>query len=240
MGGALVGGGNAILLLLTGLAVAGALGVAFIASRRRKARTAKSFATGAAIIAALYAGGVIAASGASKEETLAPGDTKWFCGFYLDCHLGLSIARTEVLNEIASPQGAVKPSGKFHVLTLRLHNSAKNPSLDMLLYKPDARIVDAGGMRYVRNATAEAAISGGTRPAAFGEETRVSHEPVHATIVFDLPLNVQQPRLLVSEGWIVGKLIELGLINDENSIFHKRIYLALDGTSGTTASLTAE
>lgn len=240
MGETLVGGGNAILLLLTGLAVAGALILAFVASRRQRTRSARTFVTGAAILALLYSGGLITASAASREETLAAGDTKWFCGFYLDCHLGLSIARTEVLDGIAGPQGAVRPSGKFHVVTLRLHNSAKNPSLDMLLYKPDARIVDERGERYGRNAAAEAAIGGGTRPAALGEETRVSHEPVHATIVFDLPLNVQQPRLLVSEGWIVGKLIELGLINDENSILHKRVYLALDGTSGTTASLTAE
>ena len=64
----------------------------------------------------------------------------------------------------------------------------------------------------------------------------MTHTPIDATIVFDLPANIQQPRLQISEGWIVDRILELGLINDENSIFHKRSFFALDGTLGRTAS----
>jgi len=233
--GSLVGGGNAILLLLTGMAVSGALIIAFIAYRRRNTHVASTFAGGAALLALIYAGGVITASAASAEQTIAAGDTKWFCGFYLDCHLGLSVERTETTTSLAGPRGPVPAKGAFRVITLRLHNSAKNPNLDMLFYRPNARIVDASGRTYARSPEAEAALPG-DRPPALAAETSVGHEPVEATIAFDLPANVQQPRLMVSEGWFAARVIELGLINDENSIFHKRTFMALDGSTERRAS----
>jgi hypothetical protein len=236
--GTLVGGGNAILLLLTGMAIASALVIAFLASRRHKRAVARSFLGGAAILAVAYASGVIAASAVSTEKTLAPGETKWFCGFYIDCHLGLSVDRSEVLNELAGPNGPVRAEGRFHVLTLGLHNSAVNPGLDMLLYRPNARIVDALGRTYSRSAEREAAIASSGRPGVLGEETKVPHEPLKATIVFDLPANVQAPRLIVTEGWIVNRAIELGLINDENSIFHQRTYQALSPADDASVAST--
>ena len=233
--GGLVGGGNAILLLLTAMALTSAVVIAFFASRRKKAAVTRTFLGGAAILALAYGGGVLAASAGSNEVTLAPGDTKWFCGFYLDCHLGLSVDRHESLPELAGSGAPVKAAGTFHVLTLSLRNSAKNENVDMLLYHPDAEVIDAAGNRYRRSATAEAALPA-TRPPALGAETKVDHNPLQATIVFDLPANVQEPRLIVTEGWIVDRVIELGLINDENSIFHKRTYLALDASDSRTAS----
>ena len=234
--GRLVGGGNAILLLLTMMAIGGAAIIAFLAYRRNNLGVMRTFAGGAAIIALAYFGGVMAASAASNEQILEPGDIEWFCGFYLDCHLGISVERTEKLTALPAASGVVKPAGSFHVLTLRLHNNAKNPNIDMLLYRPDARIIDALGNEYRRSAAGEAALVGSRRPAALGAETKVTHTPIDATIVFDLPANIQQPRLQISEGWIVDRILELGLINDENSIFHKRSFFALDGTLGRTAS----
>ena len=231
----MVGGGNAILLLLTAMAVVGALGVSFIASRKKHPAIARTFLGGAGILALLYGGGVLAASASSTEVTLAPGDTKWFCGFYLDCHLGLSIDRHETLAELPGSGGPLRAKGRFHVLTLGLHNSAKNPNVDMLLYRPDAQIVDASGQRYERSSAAEAALPS-SMPASLGAETKVTHEPLQATVVFDLPSNAKEPRLIVTEGWIIDRAIELGLIDDENSILHRRTYMALDGTNSRIAA----
>ena len=234
--GKLVGGGNAILLLLTIMAIGGAAIIAFIAYRRNNPGVTRTFLGGAAILALAYAGGVIAASAASTEQTIETGDIKWFCGFYLDCHLGMSVERTEKLAELPTANGVVKPAGAFHVLTLRLHNSAKNPNIDMLLYRPDAKVIDALGNEYRRSAAGEAVVADGVRPGALGVETKVTHTPVNATIVFDLPANIQQPRLQVSEGWVVDRILELGLIDDENSIFHRRSYFSIDKSLDRTAS----
>ena len=234
--GKLVGGGNAILLLLTMMAIGGAAIIAFVAYRRHNPAVMRTFAGGAAILALAYGGGLIAASAASTEQMIEPGDTKWFCGFYLDCHLGMSVERTEKVAALPTANGVVKPAGAFHVLTIRLHNSAKNPNIDMLLYRPNAKIVDALGNEYSRSAAGEAALADSIRPAALGAETKVTHTPVDATMVFDLPANIQQPRLQVSEGWLVDRIIELGLIDDENSILHRRSFFSIDKSPGLTAS----
>jgi len=236
----LVGGGNAILLLVTMMAIGGATIVAFLAYRRNNPPVMRTFAGGAVILALLYGGGVIAASAASSEQVIEQGQTKWFCGFYLDCHLGMSVEGSENVAALPTADGPVKPVGSFHVLTLRLHNNAKNPNIDMMLYRPDAKIIDALGNEYSRSAAGEAALAGSQRPAVLGAETRVTHTPIDATIVFDLPANIQQPRLQVSEGWIVYRIIELGLINDENSIFHRRSFFSIGKSPERTASSANE
>jgi hypothetical protein len=235
----LIGGGNAVLLLLTTMAIGGALLIAFVAWTKKNFHVARTFAGGAGILIVAYFAGVITASAASSEETIAQGNTKWFCGFYLDCHLGMSVEGSETLASLPTPAGELKPKGVFHVVAVRLHNSARNPKIDMLLYQPRARIVDAFGNSYERSKTAEAALSPNERPPALGTETKVSHTPVDATLVFDLPANIQNPRMLVTEGWIVDRVLELALIADENSILHKRAFFEIEDAN-RTASSTAQ
>jgi hypothetical protein len=230
----LVGGTNAILLLLTAMTVGGALLIAIISWRHHNPRVARTFAGGAALVGVAYLAGVLVASAGSQEQTIAQGDTKWFCGFYLDCHLGMSVEGADRVTSIPSASGTLNARGSFHIITVKLENSAKNPNVDMLLYRPVAKVVDASGNEYTRSAAAEAAL-GTSRAPVLGAETKVKHEPVMATMVFDLPANIQQPRLLVSEGWIVDRIIELGLIDDENSIFHKRELFAIDGNTRTAS-----
>lgn len=233
---ALVGGANAILLLFTLLSLAGAGAIAWIATRKGRRSIARMVLGAAAILGAAYSGGVIAASASSTEQTLPAGETKWFCGFYLDCHLGMSVDRTETVTSVQTAAGPVNANGVFYIVSLRLHNSAKNPSIDMTLYQPVATIVDAAGRKYPRATAVETSVGGTeSRSAPLPRIAKVGHQPMFATIVFDLPADVQQPRLLVTEGWVVDRMIELALINDENSIFHQKSLLALNGSTQRTA-----
>lgn len=229
---ALVGGGNAILLLLTVLTV-GALGVIGFFARRRNNRGVARLAVGVVgVIAIGYTALLLVASTTSHERTLARGEVKWFCGFYLDCHLGLSVDGTETVKSIMSPRGAVSAAGTFYVVRLRLHNSARNPAINMTLYEPVAKIVDAVGHEYTRSAAGEQAIaSASTTAKPLPREMQVTHEPAYATIVFDLPTDIREPRLLITDGWVVDRALEFVLINDENSILHRKTLLALDGVA---------
>lgn len=229
---ALVGGGNAILLLLTVLAVGALALIAFIAHRRNNRGISRLSLLAIAAIAVGYTTLLVVASATSREKTLARGDVKWFCGFYLDCHLGLSVDGTETVKSIMSPSGPVTASGMFHVIRVRLHNSAVNPAINMTLYEPVAKVIDAFGNQYPRATNAERALSSASTTAKpLPREMRVSHEPAYATLVFDLPADVRDPRLLVTDGWVIDRALEFVLINDENSIFHSRTLLALDGTT---------
>jgi len=96
---------------------------------------------------------------------------------------------------------------------------------------PIARVVDASGREYPRSVAAEVALAknpGRARPLPV--VTKVTHQPALATIVFDIPNDAESPRLEVRQGWILDRAIARGLIADENSIFHRKTLLSLDGS----------
>jgi hypothetical protein len=49
--------------------------------------------------------------------------------------------------------------------------------------------------------------------------------------VFDLPSDIRNPSLLITEGPWMGRLIELFLIGDEDSLFHKKTRFRLEPQS---------
>jgi hypothetical protein len=223
-----VGGGNAIFFLLTVLFTGFLALVALVAWKRKNQSTLRAAIGVGAVVLGVYSALLISAALASRERVLAAGEVKWFCGFYLDCHLGVSVAKVESAKTIAGTRSTVTAHDLFMIVTLELHNSARNPNLDMTLFKPTAFIVDAGRNRYQRNAAAEQAITGvGRFEPPLEERMKVGHSPVQATLVFDVPADAKSPKLSLDEGFFLDRLIELVLVNDDNSLFHKPTFLAL-------------
>lgn len=178
--------------------------------------------TGAGTLwAGLYAATLLVTSARSHEVILPAGDTKWFCGFYLDCHLGVAAVRL-----VTAPQlGTVRASGTFHVLTLRVRSSARRATLQ----PHDLRIVlvDAHGRHFVRSTAAEAMLAGPNaglleRPLGPGDSYTVD-------VVFDLPNDAREPRLLVTEGPAMERVVERILVGDEDSFLHQPTLLLLPG-----------
>ncbi len=226
-----VGGGNAIFFLLTVL-FTGFLALVGLFAWRKKNRHALRAVTGVgAVVLCVYAALLVTAAMASQERVLSKGEVKWFCGFYLDCHLGVSVAKVESAKSIARQGQSVTAKGAFWIVTLEFHNSARNPALDMTLYHPRAELIDATGARYARSVEAEK-ITGQlpTYASPIKEQISVSHAPLFATVVFDVPPDVTNPKLNIDEGFIVDRVIELVLVNDDNSILHKPTLLALDAS----------
>lgn len=228
-----VGGGNAIFFLLTVLFTGFLAFVALIAWKRKNRSTLRAAVGVGVVVLGVYSAILFSAALASRERVLAAGEVKWFCGFYLDCHLGVSVSKVESAKTIAGTNSTVTARDLFMIVTLELHNSARNPNLDLTLFKPTAFIVDAGRNRYRRNAAAERAITGtGRFESPLKERTKVGHTPVHATLVFDVPADAKNPRLNLDEGFFLDRLIELVLVNDDNSLFHKPTVLALSEADG--------
>ncbi|MBA2687483.1 MAG: hypothetical protein H0U64_05215 [Gemmatimonadaceae bacterium] len=224
-----VGGGNAIFLLLTVL-FTGFLALVGLVAWRDSNRTLFRAATGVAgVVIGVYGALLLTAGLASKERVLSQGEVKWFCGFYLDCHLGVSVDKVESAKSLPGANGPVVAKGIFRIITLRFHNSARNPDLDMTIYRPRSELVDARGGKYLRSPEAEIAA---TRNRSFSpvldEQLSVGHSPVLATVVFDTPFETPEPRLRIEEGFIVDRVIELLLVNDDNSLLHQPAFLALN------------
>jgi Uncharacterized protein conserved in archaea len=207
-----------MLMTIGGLVVAGIL---FVISLLSKQRWLQNFVVGGiAVWFVFYVAMLFGFSFASKEKTLGTNEAKEFCGFYLDCHVHTAVTGVRTAKTLSD----LNAQGQFYIVTVRVFSNAKRASLGLLMV--DAHVVDAGGQTYARDMQAEAQL-----PPQPAFEKRISPvESFEKEIIFDLPENVQNPRLDIREGYGIDHAIEAVLVDDEDSIFHKRAYFALDPT----------
>jgi hypothetical protein len=159
-----------------------------------------------AVAALGYLGLLVITSLTSDERTLEPGARYAFCGFYLDCHLGVSVeqARTEPVRAGA---------GYRYVVQLRFDSDARRARLT--LRNPTLMLMDVRGRRFLPV----------TNPA---NVTLNPGEVSRSELVFETPEPLQFPRLVVRQGPRLERLLETFLVGDADSILHQRVYLALD------------
>lgn len=172
---------------------------------------------GIAVWFVFYAAMLFGFSFASTEKTLAMNEPKEFCGFYLDCHLHTAVSGVRRSKTI----GEVTASGEFYIIKIKVFSNAKAATLGLTTV--DAHVVDTLSRTYNRETRAEAQL--GNQPSFDQKISPV--ESFEREIVFDLPVDVQNPRLDISEGYGIDKAIEAVLIDDEDSILHKRTYFKL-------------
>jgi hypothetical protein len=172
--------------------------------------------------AAAYGGGLLTASLTSHERVLARGQTLKFCGFYLDCHLGVAVEGVDRHVVI----GDQRAKGTYYVVRVRVSSDARQATLH--LGRPRFRVIDVDGKAYPRDETAERSLAPASgdstpmvRPLAAGESYEIR-------VVFDLPEGTRQPRLHVADPAGVDRVLEGILIGDDDSIFHKPTTLALN------------
>jgi len=176
---------------------------------------------------ATYSALLLAASLTSHEWTLMPGQEKYFCE--IDCHLAYSV--TDVSKATTIGKGVVPNRGVFYLVSVRTRfdENTISPHRGNAPLQPsprDVTLIDGAGQSYTPCAEAMRVLedSGGagtvmTQPLRPGEsyETR---------IVFDVPSNVRNLRLLIESptepAWL-GTV----LIGDESSLLHKHVFLAL-------------
>jgi hypothetical protein len=175
---------------------------------------------GVAVWFALYAVLLFGASLSSEEKTLAPGEPKEFCGFYLDCHMHASVSdvrRTKTFGDKTA-------KGEFYIVKVKIFSDAKR--VDLGLLAPELFVIDADGKAYRRVEDAENSESSFDKKVPAGGS-------FEKEVVFDLPPDVKNPRLDVAEGIGIDKAIELVLIGDEDSILHKRARFSLEPQTQT-------
>ena len=172
---------------------------------------------GVAIWLIFYIAMLLGFSFTSTEKTLQFGEAKEYCGFYLDCHM-----HTAVTNVVRSKTlGNKTANGEFYIVSVKVFSNAKRATLGLLAV--DAHVVNASGQTYARDMQAESQLA----PQPEFERQITPGETFEKQIVFDLPGGVQNPLLDLREGYGIDHAIEAVLINDEDSIFHKRNLFAL-------------
>jgi hypothetical protein len=194
----------------------------FLAARRRR-RLAKLILAGAIAAAVLYLFALLGLSIVSHEQVAARGEEKYFCE--VDCHLAYSVVGVENRRTLA---GQV-PRGLYRLVTVRVRfdeeTIARWRPHDMSL-TPNSRLVrviDASGKTYPIDARGQNALVSSLGPQVPLTRPLNPGESYETRLVFDLPANVLNPRLLITESFWPTLL----LLGHENSFFHGKTSWAL-------------
>lgn len=203
-----------LLILVTAVLVFGSAVAVLTALLRGRRPPVARLAMGLGAWAVLYAIALVITSVASEHRVLGLNQPKRFCGFYLDCHTQVAVATLEQLDAI----GATRAEGTFHVVTLRVSSDARAARLR--LAGTAMTVTDGQGRRYTRSAAGEAALATVRGPQPPLSEPIEPGASYLTTVVFDLPPDVREPRLHVTDGWWADRLLEFFLVGDEDSFLH--------------------
>jgi hypothetical protein len=153
------------------------------------------------------------ASFLSKEKTLALNEPKEYCGFYFDCHMHTAVTDVQKARSI----GDQTAKGEFYIVSVKVFSNAKREPLRLVDTKA---AVIAQDQKFERSLIAETAL--GAQPEF---ETQIAPAGWFIKkIVFDLPADVKEPRLDIGDGYGIDTALEAVLVDDEDSILHKRKY----------------
>jgi hypothetical protein len=211
-----------LMILVSAAAVAGAVGAVFLAVLRRRPAPVAAVTRWLGAWAALYAVVLVTVSARSEPHVLGHGEDQRFCGFYIDCHSQIAVLGVETLDSLPG----VQPAGRFYVVSLRVSSDAKVARMRLL--DPRLTVRDASGRRYERSPAAEAALAAARGPLAPLTDPVEPGGSYATAVVFDLPRDVADPRLRVSQGWWADRLIEFFLVGDEDSFLHRKTTFRLD------------
>lgn len=179
------------------------------------------------VVLGLYLGLMLVFSLAGSEKVLARGEEKHFCE--IDCHLAYSVADVTKTKTLGVPPNQATAEGIYYVVTVktRFDEDTISPKRGNGLLWPNGRVItifDEQGRRYSLSEEGQRVleISQGsgtplTTPLRPGESYITE-------LVFDLPLNVKNPTLLVNEELLPTRFI----IGHENSFLHKQTKFELE------------
>jgi hypothetical protein len=158
--------------------------------------------------AVVYFGLLFGFSIGSRDVTLAPGQEKYFCE--LDCHLAYSVQASHDKIQGRQRELQVTLRTRFDETTTapwRPKNAPLTPNAR------EVRLVDSRGRSYVPEVMSGTPLTRSLVPAqSYGTE-----------LTFQLPADASGLRLLITtSGWD-----ERLLIGEENSLGHKKTYLAV-------------
>jgi hypothetical protein len=205
------------------------------AAGRRSFHLAKA---GAICFVAVLSGYSLLLSGASmlsREILLPPGGWKYFCE--IDCHIAYSVTGVQTASTLGPELQQTAVHGKFVVVRLKIwfdeHSISAHRGSGLLT--PNARrvlLVDDAGRTFSPSTEGAGALRLGSNAEAQLSQPLRPGESHITTLVFDVPRDARDLRLLVTDADWISRL----LIGHENSPLHGNIYLGLEGAPASVAS----
>ena len=190
------------------------------ASLTKKAWLAKFTVGGVGVWLVFYAAMLLGFSLTSTEKVLAAGEAKEYCGFYIDCHMHTTITGIRTAQSIGDKQA----HGQFYIVNVKVFSNARNPAIAFRLLESKARVFLANGEKIARDTSAESLLA--TANIDLGGDIKGS-QTIEKEIVFDIPVGSAEPKLLITEGYGIDKVIERILVGDEDSLLHAQTFFEL-------------
>jgi hypothetical protein len=134
------------------------------------------------------------------------------------CYSVKSVTMTHTLGQFTA-------QGDYYIITIQLRSAAQRTAQKPS--QPDLFIVDSQGNRYSKivNAGNEFEMGQPVTNAQLWDQKIQPGEIVSRIVAFDLPRDIGQPGLVVTEG--IGPLSTI-LIGDEGSLFHAKTEFLLN------------
>ena len=212
------------------MAVCGAIFVAAVALVfsivNRKLAVAGAALIAIVNIGVIYLGLLLIFSFRSEDKLLARGEEKYFCE--MDCHLAYSIAQVRETKVLEDAFNRANATGTFWLITIqtRFDENTVSPTRGNAPLNPNPRIVyvlDGHGTRYLPSSEGQLILGRSQDPGKPMSTPIRPGETYTTTFVFDLPVDVSNPTLLIQDDHPLARLI----IGHENSPFHKKIRFQL-------------
>ena len=194
---------------------------------RRSAFFAKLGGGAILAIASVYFLLLTGVSFASSEKVLPDGGLKYFCE--IDCHIAYSLIGTKTMAALGPEMQQVSAHGEFVLVRLKtwfdertISGHRGNGPLT-----PNARkvlLVDDTGRSFAPSAEGQTALARLTDNSTPLTQPLRPGESYMTDFVFDVPRDAHKLRFLITEDDPETRLI----IGHENSLLHKKIYLAVD------------
>ncbi|MBA3515955.1 MAG: hypothetical protein H0T77_16465 [Pyrinomonadaceae bacterium] len=174
-----------------------------------------------ATVAAIYVGFLLLFSFTSSERVLARGQEKHFCE--IDCHLAYSILDVQQTKTLGNGPNQSTAAGQYNIVTIktRFDENTVSSTRGNGTLTPNSRlgtVVDAQGRKYWPSESGAKALAQTEDPGTPFTEALRPGETYTTKLVFDLPVNVASPTLLLNEGEWLTRFI----IGHENSPLHKK------------------
>lgn len=212
--GALALLGTGFLLLTAGLT----LGYSVVMKKSRLTKVAQPTIV---LLAGIYLVVLLIYSFVSSEKLLARGEEKHFCE--IDCHLAYSVTDVHETKLLGEGPNQLTAAGMFRVLTIKTRfdetTIGRNRG-DRLLY-PNSRVVsinDENGTQYFPSVVAQNLLEKSQTAGTAMTIPLRPGESYSTTLVFDLPVDIKSPTLLIHEGEFLTHFV----IGHENSFLHKK------------------
>ncbi len=219
--------GTCLLLGVTGLVVVYGL-------VQRKRPVVKYGLAAALTEVGIYGLLLLTVSLGSQEKVLGPGEQKYFCE--VDCHVAYSVVSASATNTLGAPPQQAAAMGTYYVIQVKTWFDGRTISAhrgDAPLTPNPRRVtlVDGQGREYKPSPEGTRALEMEHATGAPLTQPLRPGESYTTVLVFDLPADARNPRLLITDA--IG--VEHFLIGHEQSPLHKKIYFGLTPQTNATA-----